>query len=55
MKCFRELYLLADQSIYSVVAESIIRLESVYGRVRNIHGKGAAAKFVFDILKIKEQ
>jgi hypothetical protein len=27
----------------------------VYGRIRNIHGKGPAAKYVFEILKIKEQ
>jgi hypothetical protein len=26
IKCFRELYLLADQSVYNIVAESIIRL-----------------------------
>jgi hypothetical protein len=54
IKCFKDLYLLNDQSVYNIVAESIIRLESVFGRVRNIHGKGAAAKFVSDILKIKE-
>lgn len=38
-----------------MVAESIHRLQSVYGRVRNIFGKGNFAKSVIDILRIKEQ
>lgn len=54
-KSFKQIYLESDQSIFSMVAESIHRLQSIYGRVKNVFGKGAAARSVIDILKIKEQ
>ena len=54
MKCFKELYIDQEYSIYNVVAESIHRLQSVFGKVRNIFGKGTAAKNIFEILRIKQ-
>ena len=47
MKCFKELYIDQEYSIYNVVAESIHRLQSVFGKVRNIFGKGVAARNIF--------
>lgn len=54
IKCFKDLFVDEDYSIYSLVAESIHRLQCVFGRVRNIFGKGSAAKNIFDILNIKQ-
>lgn len=54
MKCFKELYIDQEYSIYNVVAQSIHRLQSVFGKVRNIFGKGTAAKNIFEILRIKQ-
>lgn len=48
------MYINHDHSIYATVAESIHRLQCVFGKVHNIYGKGKAAKAVFDILKLKE-
>ena len=50
----KELYINHDHSIYTTVAESIHRLQCVFGKIHNIYGKGKAAKAVFDILKLKE-
>ena len=54
MKCFKELYIDQEYSIYNTVAESIHRLQSVFGKVRNIFGKGVAAKNIFQILQTKQ-
>lgn len=54
MKFLKDLYINHDHSIYTTVAESIHRLQCVFGKIHNIYGKGKAAKAVFDILKLKE-
>jgi|JI6StandDraft_1071083.scaffolds.fasta_scaffold09921_6 hypothetical protein len=54
IKCFKELFVDQDYSIYNLVAESIHRLQCVFGRVRNIFGKGSAARSVYEILGIKQ-
>jgi hypothetical protein len=46
-------YINHDHSIYSIVAESIHRLQCVFGRVHNIFGKGKAARAIYDILRLK--
>ena len=48
------MYITNDHSIYSTVAESIHRLQCVFGKIHNIYGKGKAAKAIFDILRLKE-
>lgn len=55
MKIMRELYIDDNHTIYSTVAESIHRLQSVFGKIHNIFGKGRAAYSVYNILKLKEQ
>ena len=55
MKTLKDMYINHDHSIYATVAESIHRLQCVFGKVHNIYGKGKAAKAVFDILKLKER
>ena len=55
MKAMRELYVDTNHTIYSTVAESIHRLQSVFGRIHNIFGKGEAAKAIYKILKLKEK
>jgi vacuolar protein sorting-associated protein 33A len=47
MKTFKELYIDNEYSIYNVVAESIHRLQCVFGKVRNVFGKGAAARSIY--------
>lgn len=54
LKFVKELYVNHDHSIYSIVAESIHRLQCVFGKIHNIYGKGKAARAVYDILKLKE-
>lgn len=54
MKFIKELYINHDHSIYSTVAESIHRLQCVFGKVHNIYGKGKAAKAIYEILRLKE-
>lgn len=54
IKCFKELFVDQEYSIYTLVAESIQRLQCVFGRVRNIFGKGSAARNVYEILGIKQ-
>lgn len=54
IKCFKELFVDQEYSIYSLVAESIHRLQCVFGRVRNIFGKGMAARNIYEILNIKQ-
>lgn len=55
MKIIRELYIEDNHTIYSTVAESIHRLQCVFGRIHNIFGKGKAAHSIYQILKLKEQ
>lgn len=43
----RDLYIDDNHSIYSIVAESIHRLQSVFGRIHNIFGKGRAAGAIY--------
>ena len=54
MRYLKELYINHDHSIYTTVAQSIHRLQCVFGKVHNIYGKGKAAKAVYDILRLKE-
>ena len=54
MKVIRELYIEDNHTIYSTVAESIHRLQCVFGRIHNIFGKGRAAHSIYQILKLKE-
>lgn len=54
MRFLKELYIGHDHSIYTTVAESIHRLQCVFGRIHNIYGKGKAARAVHDILRLKE-
>ena len=54
MKTLKDVYINHDHSIYSTVAESIHRIQCVFGKVHNIYGKGKAAKAVYEILKLKE-
>ena len=49
--CFKELYIENDFSTYTYVAESLQRLQLVYGRIRNVFAKGQGPKIVLDILK----
>lgn len=49
----KELYINNNHSVYTTVAESIHRLQCVFGRIHNIYGKGRAARSVYDILKLK--
>jgi len=51
----KELYIEDNHLVYSTVAESIHRLQCVFGRIHNIFGKGRAAGSVYQILKLKEQ
>ncbi len=53
MKIMRDLYIDDNHSIYSTVAESIHRLQCVFGRIYNIFGKGKAANSIYQILKLK--
>lgn len=53
MKLLKELYINHDHSIYATVAESIHRLQCVFGKIHNVYGKGKAAKAIFDILRLK--
>ena len=53
MKTLKETLINHDHSIYSTVAESIHRLQCVFGKVHNVYGKGKAAKAVFEILRLK--
>lgn len=53
-KYLKELYINNNHSIYSMVAESIHRLQCVFGKIHNIYGKGKAARAVYEILKLKE-
>lgn len=46
MRFLKDLYIHNDHSIYSTVAESIHRLQCVFGRIHNIYGKGKAAKAI---------
>lgn len=55
MKVIRELYIEDNHTIYSTVAESIHRLQCVFGRIHNIFGKGKAAHSIYQILKLKEE
>lgn len=55
MKIMKDLYIDDNHSIYTTVAESIHRLQCVFGRIHNILGKGRAAGAVYQILKLKEQ
>ena len=54
MRYLKDLYINHDHSIYTTVAQSIHRLQCVFGKVHNIYGKGKAAKAVYDILRLKE-
>ncbi len=54
MKTLKDMYINHDHSIFSIVAESIHRLQCVFGRAHNIYGKGRAAKAIFEILRLKE-
>jgi hypothetical protein len=54
MRFLKELYISHDHSIYTTVAESIHRLQCVFGKVHNIYGKGKAARAIHDILRLKE-
>ena len=49
--CFKELYIENDLSTYTYVAESLQRLQLVYGKIRTIFAKGSGPKMVLDILK----
>lgn len=54
MRFLKEMYISHDHSIYTTVAESIHRLQCVFGKIHNIYGKGKAAKAIHDILRLKE-
>lgn len=54
LKFLKELYIYHDHSLYTTVAESIHRLQCVFGKVHNKYGKGRAANAIFEILKLKE-
>jgi len=47
MKFLKELYINNDHSIYTTVAESIHRLQCVFGKIHNVYGKGKAARAIF--------
>ena len=55
MKIMRQLYVEDNHTIYSTVAESIHRLQSVFGKIHNIFGKGQAAYSVYNMLKLKQK
>ena len=54
MKNIKEQYINNNHSIYISVAESIHRLQCVFGKIHNIFGKGKAARSVYEILRLKE-
>ncbi len=54
LKCFRQIYVENDYSYFSYVAESIHRLQAIFGRIGNFYAKGHCAKVVLDILRQKE-
>ena len=54
MKMIYDLYIEDNHSIFTTVAESIHRLQSVFGRIHNVYAKGRAAYSIFEILKLKE-
>jgi len=51
----KELYINNNHAIYTSVAESIHRLQCVFGKIHNVFGKGRAARAVYEILKLKER
>lgn len=54
MKNLKEQYVNNNHLIYTTVAESIHRLQCVFGKIHNIFGKGKAARNVYEILRLKE-
>lgn len=55
MKILRDLYIDDNHSIYTTIAESIHRIQSVFGKIHNVFCKGKGARSIFEILKLKEQ
>lgn len=53
MKNLKEQYVNNNHLIYTTVAESIHRLQCVFGKIHNIFGKGKAARNVYEILRLK--
>lgn len=53
MKILRDLYIDDNHSIYTTIAESIHRIQSVFGKIHNVFCKGKGARSIFEILKLK--
>jgi len=49
--CFKEIYIENDLSTYTYVAESLQRLQLVYGKIKTVFAKGIGPKIVLEILK----